>query len=101
MKHLVVMLVLMMVVPTASTASAAQTDPPAAKRPNIILIVADDLGFGDIAVNGATRIKTPNLDGLAHSGWPLDADPTLPQLKVSTDTEEPTIVRSGNDLFHA
>ena len=68
MKHLVFMLALIMVVPTVSTASAVQTEPPAAKRPNIILIVADDLGFGDIAVNGATRIKTPNLDRLAQSG---------------------------------
>lgn len=38
-----------------------------AQRPNIIVIVADDLGFGDIGVNGG-RIPTPNIDALAASG---------------------------------
>ena len=37
-------------------------------RPNIILIVADDLGYGDLGVYGATDTKTPNLDRLAREG---------------------------------
>jgi len=41
---------------------------PPARRPNIVLIVADDLGFGDLGAYGATRIKTPNLDRLAAQG---------------------------------
>ncbi len=40
----------------------------AADRPNIILIVADDLGFGDLGCYGATRIPTPNVDRLAREG---------------------------------
>jgi arylsulfatase A-like enzyme len=40
----------------------------AASRPNIVLIVADDLGYGDLGCYGATRIKTPNVDRLAASG---------------------------------
>lgn len=36
--------------------------------PNIILIVADDLGYGDTGPYGQTRIETPNIDRLAASG---------------------------------
>ena len=46
---------------------------PATKPPNVVLVVADDLGFGEVGVlSGATRadrrIATPNLDGLAAEG---------------------------------
>lgn len=37
-------------------------------HPNIVLIVADDLGFGDLGCYGATRIPTPNVDRLAAAG---------------------------------
>ena len=40
----------------------------AEKRPNIIIMYADDLGFGDIGCYGATTIPTPNLDRLAGKG---------------------------------
>src|ERR1041384_5410728 len=40
----------------------------AAEKPNILLLYADDLGFGDVSCYGATRIKTPNLDRLAREG---------------------------------
>lgn len=36
--------------------------------PNIILIYADDLGYGDVSCYGATKVKTPNIDRLATSG---------------------------------
>jgi arylsulfatase A-like enzyme len=39
-----------------------------AKKPNILLIVADDLGYGDLGCYGATKIKTPNIDRLAGEG---------------------------------
>ncbi len=43
---------------------AAQT----AKPPNIILILADDLGYGDLGVYGNKSIRTPHLDRLAREG---------------------------------
>ena len=50
-----------------STAWAARPSRPSA-LPNLIVIVADDLGYGDLGVYGQTRIKTPNLDRLAAEG---------------------------------
>lgn len=40
----------------------------ATRKPNIILIMADDLGYGDIGSYGNTTVKTPNLDRLAREG---------------------------------
>jgi arylsulfatase A-like enzyme len=40
----------------------------AAERPNIILIMADDLGYGDISCYGSKKIRTPNIDALARGG---------------------------------
>lgn len=37
-------------------------------RPNIVLIYADDVGYGDVGAYGARRIQTPNLDQLAQEG---------------------------------
>ncbi len=38
------------------------------QRPNVIVILADDMGVGDMSVYGATAISTPNLDALANGG---------------------------------
>ena len=40
----------------------------AADRPNVIVIMADDLGYGDLSCYGATSLKTPNIDRLAAGG---------------------------------
>lgn len=37
-------------------------------RPNIVIVLCDDLGFGDLSVNGHPHIRTPNLDRLAATG---------------------------------
>lgn len=37
-------------------------------KPNIILIVADDLGYGDVGCYGQKKIETPNIDRLAKEG---------------------------------
>lgn len=40
----------------------------AAERPNIVLIFADDVGYGDVGCYGATHVRTPNIDRLAEQG---------------------------------
>lgn len=39
-----------------------------AKRPNIVVIVADDLGFGDLSSFGASDLRTPHIDRIAEQG---------------------------------
>ena len=38
------------------------------KKPNIIIILTDDQGYGDVGFNGSKQLKTPNLDQLAKNG---------------------------------
>jgi arylsulfatase B len=40
----------------------------AAEQPNVLVVLADDLGYRDIGLQGATDVPTPNLDTLAASG---------------------------------
>ena len=40
----------------------------AADKPNIIVIMADDMGYGDLSCYGATEFETPNIDRLAKEG---------------------------------
>lgn len=42
--------------------------PSAARRPNIVLIVADDLGYGELGCQGNAQIPTPQIDSLARNG---------------------------------
>jgi len=44
------------------------TDETYSPTPNIIIIYADDLGYGELGAYGATQLKTPNLDKLANGG---------------------------------
>ncbi|HEY5912995.1 MAG TPA: arylsulfatase [Verrucomicrobiae bacterium] len=56
-------LLLSLLVAGASVAASTGQD-----KPNIIFIVGDDLGYGDIGCFGQTKIRTPNLDRLAAEG---------------------------------
>jgi arylsulfatase A-like enzyme len=44
----------------------------AAGRPNVVLVMADDQGWGDTGYNGHPELKTPNLDALAAGGLRMD-----------------------------
>ena len=55
--------------PFLGTASLAITSLLAAdNRPNIVYILTDDVGYGDVGCYGATHVKTPNIDRLAKEG---------------------------------
>ncbi len=41
---------------------------PATKQPNIVFIMADDLGYSDLGCYGRKEIRTPNIDNLAAEG---------------------------------
>src|SRR5215213_3143199 len=48
--------------------AAATLAAAADRKPNILLIVGDDMGYSDVGVHGCKDIPTPNLDALAESG---------------------------------
>ena len=48
--------------------SIGTTAAVAGSKPNILLIYADDVGYGDLGCYGATGVDTPNLDRLAAGG---------------------------------
>ncbi len=52
----------------AGTASTVSLSAQAGARPNVVLVIADDLGYGDLSSYGAPDIKTPHLDRLARDG---------------------------------
>ena len=39
-----------------------------ARHPNIVFIMADDLGYNDLSCQGATKLRTPNIDRIAKEG---------------------------------
>ena len=51
---------------------AAQSSSPQSTKPNVILIMADDLGWGDVGFNGNKKIITPQMDELAAQGIKLN-----------------------------
>lgn len=65
MRHLLVFLVLIVLF---SSCSHKQTE----TKPNIIIILADDQGWGDLSCKGNTNIETPNIDKLAETGVTFD-----------------------------
>ncbi len=50
----------------AATEAEAQKATP--ERPNVIFILADDMGYGDLSCFGSKHVKTPNIDRLSETG---------------------------------
>lgn len=59
---------LLLLLAAVSSSLAAETD----RRPNIVLVMTDDQGWGDAGYNGHPDLKTPNLDEMAKSGLRLN-----------------------------
>src|SRR5438270_6830165 len=53
---------------TAGAASLARVNAARSRPPNIVWIMGDDLGYGDLGCYGQKYIRTPNIDRLAASG---------------------------------
>ena len=58
------LVITLLLVPLAALYSA---DVPS-KKPNVILVLADDLGYADLGCQGSSDVKTPNIDSLAANG---------------------------------
>jgi arylsulfatase A-like enzyme len=41
---------------------------PSARKPNVVVFLSDDQGWGDLSVHGNTNLATPNIDSLARDG---------------------------------
>ncbi len=69
MKNLNIGMLALATLPGTLVAQAsADTEPYLKSRPNVVMIYADDLGFGDLECYGAIGVKTPNVNRLSDNG---------------------------------
>jgi arylsulfatase A-like enzyme len=69
MKTLALILKSLVLVAVFAASSAVMS---AAERPNVVIFLADDSGWGDYSISGNTQLRTPNIDSIARAGATLD-----------------------------
>ena len=67
-RRLTILLLLFSILSSAAAGEAAQKAGPKPRRPNVILVVVDDLGYADLSSYGNRRVRTENIDRLAAEG---------------------------------
>lgn len=87
MKHLIFFVLAFLL----TWGSLAQT----VEKPNVVIIYADDLGYGDVSAYGATKIQTPHIDALAEEGVRF----TNAHASASTCTPSRYSMMTGNYPF--
>ncbi len=79
---------------------SCSSETPSEARPNILFIVADDLGFTDLGAFGS-EIPTPNLDRLAYQGLRLNNLHAAPACRALAAQGYPGRVEVGDAAAHA
>lgn len=73
MKHLSTISLFLAVIQSSCSSKTSDIQSISNKQqPNVIIILTDDQGWGDLSINGNTNISTPNIDGLAEAGAAFD-----------------------------
>ena len=90
-QHFIALRAFYLIIVTLSITSPNCTDIREESKPNILLIVADDLGYGDISCYGGD-ISTPNIDALAQNGIRFSSFHTSPMCAPTR-----AMLLSGND----
>ena len=85
---------LILVLSAAAAGPAAQSG---SARPNIVLIMTDDAGYGDFGVYGAPDIRTPHIDSLARDGVKLNVTAVFTRQQIDGllplfDAKTPAII---------
>ena len=68
MKHTLTVLIALLLASLVMTHAAGTAEP--ARKPNVIIVITDDQGYGDLSVTGNPVLKTPHMDRLARRPGP-------------------------------
>ena len=113
MKHSILSTIALFLAPLPLLHAAESTAP---RKPNIILILADDLGNGNIGCYGSDQFKTPNIDALAKSGMRFERCFSAPVCgpsrallmtgrygfrtgMIGNDKDSPKVLLAGNEIM--